>query len=121
MFTLIQKGKFAALAACCMLSLAAQARAESASQYRSLFGASADGGRYDREIVVAANVGWISVMPGQVIRFVVPNAAGASSAFTWNFDTWGGRVADLSRLAPAGMVQCPVKVYIADDPRNGGA
>jgi hypothetical protein len=121
MFTLKHKGKIAALAACCMLSLAAAARAESASQYRSHFGAYADGGRYDRQIVVDANVRSINVVSGQVIRFVIPNTAGADAAFTWNFDTWGGRVVDLGRLAPDGMVQRPIKVYIADDPRYGGA
>ena len=120
MFTLKQKGKIAALAACCMLSLAAPARAESDSQYRSHFGAYGDGGRYDREIVVGANVRWVNVVAGQVIRFVVPDK-GASAAFTWYFDTWGSRVADLSRLAPAGMVERPIKVYIADDPRYGGS
>jgi hypothetical protein len=121
MFTLKQKGKIAALAACCMLSLAAHARAESAAQFRSQFGTSVDGGRYDREIVVGANVRWISVVSGQVIRFVVPDAPGGNAAFTWYFDTWGGRVVDLGRLAPAGMVQRPIQVYIADDPRYGGA
>ena len=121
MFTLKQKGKIAALAACCMLSLAAPARAESDSQYRSQFGTYVDGGRYDREIVVAANVRWINVTSGQVIRFVIPDTAGASATFTWYFDTWGGRTADLSRLAPAGMVHRPIKVYIGDDPRYGGA
>jgi len=120
MVMLNQKGRIAALAACCMLTLAAPARAESEAQYRSQFGAYADGGRYDREIVVAANLHWVNVVSGQVIRFVVPDAAGASAAFTWNFDTWGDRVADLSRLAPAGMVQRPIKVYIANDPRYGG-
>ena len=121
MFTLKHRSKIATLAACCMLSLAAPSQAESAAQHRSQFGAYVDGGRYDREIVVAANVHWIGVVSGQVIRFVVPDTAGASAAFTWNFDTWGGRVADLSRLAPAGMVQRPINVYIADDPRYGGA
>jgi hypothetical protein len=121
MFTLNHKGKIAALAACCMLSLAAPTRAESASQYRSHFGAYADAGRYDRQIVVDANVRSINVVSGQVIRFVIPNTAGTDAAFTWYFDTWGGRVVDLSRLAPDGMVQRPIKVYIADDPRYGGA
>ena len=121
MFTLKQKGKIAALAACCMLSLAAPARAESDSRYRSQFGAYVDAGRYNREILVAADVHWINVVSGEVIRFVIPNTTGADATFTWYFDTWGGRTADLSRLAPAGMVQRPIKVYIGDDPRYGGA
>jgi hypothetical protein len=125
MFTLKQKGKIAALAACCMLSLAAPARAESivvgGSQYQSQFGARVDGSRYDSEIVVAANTRWVNVVSGQVVRFVVPDKSGTNVSFTWYFDTWGGRVADLSRLAPAGMVQRPVKVYIGDDPRYSGA
>jgi Heavy-metal resistance protein CzcE len=120
MFTLKQKGKLAALAACCMLSLAAPARAESAAQYQSQFGASIDEGKCDRQIVVTANTRWINVVAGQVIRFVIADAAGGTAAFTWRFDTFGGRVADLSQLAPAGMVQRPIKIYIADDPRYGG-
>jgi hypothetical protein len=121
MFTLKQKGKLAAFAACCMLTLAAPARAESASQYRSEFGAPVDGVRYDREIVVTSNVRWVNVVAGQVVRFVVPDATGTSSTFTWYFDTFAGRVAELSELAPAGMVQRSIKVYIANDPRYGGA
>ena len=79
MFTLKQKGKLAALAACCMLSLAAPARAESAAQYQSQFGASIDEGKYDREILVTANTRWINVVAGQVIRFVVADAAGGTA------------------------------------------
>jgi hypothetical protein len=126
MFTFKQKGKIAALAAC-MLSLAAPVWAQGpsqivvgASQYPSQFGGPADGSRYDREIVIGADTRWVNVVSGQVVHFVVANAAGAN-AFTWNFDTWGGRVADLSRLAPAGMVQRPIKVYIDMDPRYSGA
>jgi hypothetical protein len=121
MLTLGQKGKLAALAACCMLSLAVPARAESAAPYRSQFGASVDEGKYDREIVITADTRWINVVAGQKIRFVIVDAAGGNAAFTWHFDTFGNRVADLSQLAPAGMVQRPIKVYIANDPRFGAA
>jgi hypothetical protein len=120
MSPLKSKGRIAALAACCLLSLAASARAEPTSQYRSYFGAFADAGRYDREIVVSPDTCSVNVASGQVIRFVVLDAAGANTAFTWSFDTWGGRVADLSRIAPSGMLRRPVRVYIADDPRYGG-
>ncbi len=120
MSTLKLKGRIAALAACCMLSIGASARAEPAAQYRSYFGAFADAGRYDRQIVVSPDTCSVSVAPGQVIRFVVLDAAGANATFTWSFDTWGGRMADLSRIAPDGMLRRPVRVYIADDPRYGG-
>jgi hypothetical protein len=121
MFTLKQKGKLAALAACCMLSLAAPARAESPTQHRSQFGASVDEGKYDREIVITADVCWVNVVAGQRIRFVIVDAAGGNAAFTWHFDTFGGRVADLSQLAPAGMVQRPIRIYITNDARYGVA
>jgi hypothetical protein len=120
MFMLERKSRLASLAACFVLSLATTACALPGAQDRSQFGAQVDGRSYDREIVVAANVRWIGVTAGQVVRFVVPDAAGPSNAFTWYFDTWGGRVADLSRLAPEGMVRRPINVYIADDPRYGG-
>jgi hypothetical protein len=128
MFTLKQNGKIAALAACCMISLAAPVQAQGpsrivvgASQYQSQFGAPVDGARYDREIVVGADTRWVNVVSGQVVHFVVADAAGANASFTWNFDTWGDKVADLSRLAPNGMVQRPIKVYIARDLRYSGA
>jgi hypothetical protein len=121
MFTLKQKGKFAALAACCMLTLAAPARAESVSQYRSQFGSYVDGSKFDRQIVVAANLRWVNVDAGEVIRFVVPDTAGASAGFTWHFDTFSRGVADLSQLAPAGMVQRTIKVYIAPDRHYEGS
>ena len=121
MFKMNHKGRIAAFVAVCMLSLAAPVRAESASQYRSQFGAQVVGGRYDREIVVDEHVRGINVVSGQVIRFVVIDVAGTSASFTWNFDTWGERTADLSRLAPDGMVLRPTRIYIANDPRYGGA
>ncbi len=118
MFTLKQIGT---LAACCMLSFAAPARAESASQYRWQFGDSAEGGRYDREIVVAPNTRWINVTAGQVVRFVLADTANASAAFTWHFDAFSGGVADLRRLAPDGMVAPNIKVYIAKDSHYSGS
>ena len=121
MFTLKQERSIAAFAACCILSLAAPAHAATDAQYRSQYGSPAEGGRYDREIVVTPDVRWIDVVSGQVVRFVIADTAGPSATFTWYFDTFGGRVADLSRLAPAGMEQRPVKIYIAIDSRYGGA
>ena len=120
MSTLKPKGRIAALAACCMLSLAASACAGPTAQYRSYFGAFADPSRHYRQIVVSPDTRSVNVASGEVIRFVVLDAAGADATFTWSFDTWGGRMADLSRIAPAGMVRRPVSVYIADDPRYGG-
>jgi hypothetical protein len=121
MFTLKQNGMIAALAACCMLSLAAPAQAEADSQYRSEFGASIDAGKYDRQIVVSGNTRWVNVNAGEVIRFVVADTAGTSAAFTWRFDPFSRGVADLRQLAPAGMVQRTIKVYIAPDPHYLGS
>ena len=120
MFTL-KRNLVAAFAASLFLALAsAPASAESNPSYRSHFGAAADGRSYDREIVVTADTRWVNVVAGQVVRFAIPGATSPASSFTWSFDTWGGRVADLSQLAPPGMLQRPVKVYIGDDPRYGG-
>lgn len=121
MFTLKQKCRIAALAACCMLSLAAPARAESAAHYRAQFGAAVEDGRHDREIVVTPNTRWINVAADQVVRFVVRDPAGTNAVFTWNFDAFSGGVADLSRLAPDGMVTRSIKVYIAEDPHYKGS
>lgn len=119
MITLQHKGKLAALAACCMLSLAAPAQAGFASPDRSQFGSFVEaGGRYDREIVVGAGTRWINVKAGETVRFVLP---GASASFTWRFDPFGGGVADLSVLAPAGMAAPSIKVYIAEDGRYYGS
>jgi len=89
------------------------------STYRSSFGLPADGAPYEREFVIGPAASHVSVTSGQVVRFVL--ASDPSVSFTWNFDTWGGRFADLRRLAPPGMLTRPVQVYIGEGPRYGGA
>jgi hypothetical protein len=86
--------------------------------YRSSVGAPADGAPYEREVLIGPATKHVSVTSGQVVRFVL--ASDPSLSFTWNFDTWGGRFADLRRLAPRGMLAQPVQAYIAEGPHYGG-
>ena len=88
------------------------------AKYRSYYGKPSDPTAAQREILIKPDTRSVNVTAGQVVRFAFAN--GADSAFAWNFDTWGGRVAQLDRLAPDGVKLRPIKVYIGDDPRYGG-
>ena len=91
------------------------------AKYKTYFGKPSDTATAQREIVIKPETRNVSVSPGQVVRFTVaPGTSGSEASFAWNFDTWGGRVARLDRLAPEGMTIKPINVYIADDPRYGG-
>lgn len=70
----------------------------------------------DRSIVIDSNTRWVNVTGGETIRFVVRN--GAERSFSWLFDTYDRRVvADLAEIAPSGILNRPVKAYVATDPR----
>ena len=84
------------------------------------FGVLADGKPYNRVIVVDKPTRWVNVVEGEVIRFVVRPPGAPDASFTWSFDTFGGRVTDLRSLAPHGLVDRRIDVYIAADPRTRG-
>ncbi len=54
---------------------------------------------------------------GEVVKFVVHEMDGADKSFTWHFDVPRETVGDLSKLAPTGVLDRPVKVYVGPNPR----
>ena len=110
----------AALLAAILSIGAMSASGADGSSYAAQYGAPADGRRVNREIAIDPRTRWVNVIEGEVVKFVARGASGEETSFTWNFDTFGGRSIDLGRIAPAGMLQRPVTVYIDYDPRYRG-
>lgn len=115
MFKTVRMTGVATIAASVAFSLLA-ACASTAPTDESL-GTPTDGRSYDRKILIRANTKFVNVLDGEVIKFVVQEPDGAGRSFTWHFDTDRETVGDLSKLAPAGVVGRPVKVYVGSDPR----
>jgi hypothetical protein len=69
-----------------------------------------------RTIVIKPDTKWVNVTGGETIRFVADN-----KTFAWTFNVassiW---TSDLNRLAPPGVLDHPVQVNIAPDPRYVG-
>jgi hypothetical protein len=69
-----------------------------------------------RTIVIKPDTKWVNVTGGETIRFVVGN-----KTFAWTFNVASNVWAfDLNRVAPPGVLDHPVQVYIAPDPRYIG-
>ena len=70
----------------------------------------------DRTIVINGNESWIHVTGGKTVRFVA-----GDQSFDWLFDTFlSSPVFDLSEIAPTGMIDRSVTVYVAPDPLYTG-
>jgi hypothetical protein len=80
-------------------------------------GTPAEGRFYDRKVLIGANTKFVNVDAGEVIRFVVQEPGDADRSFTWHFDIAHATVGDLSKLAPAGMLDRPVKVVVGPNLR----
>jgi hypothetical protein len=80
-------------------------------------GTPADGRSYDRMILIRENAKFINVQDGEVVKFVVQEPDGGDKSFTRRFDAARETAGDLSRLAPAGVLGRPVKVYVGFNPR----
>ena len=107
-------------AASLVLSLSAAASAQSSQTYASQFGAPAENQPYGRQVFIDPHTRWINVTEGEVVKFVIRAEDGSQTSFTWSFDTFGERFAELGRLAPEGVLSHRVKVFIAYDPRYRG-
>lgn len=66
-----------------------------------------------RVIVITDANRYVNVTGGETVRFVVGN-----KSFTWNFETGAAHVIpfDLSRIAPAGLLNHKVTAYVAENP-----
>lgn len=80
-------------------------------------GSSAEGRSYDRKVLIGARTEFVNVNDGEVVKFVVHEMDGADKSFTWHFDVPRETVGDLSKLAPTGVLDRPVKVYVGPNPR----
>lgn len=66
----------------------------------------------DRTIVIDGSAKWVNVTGGKTVRFVA-----GDQSFDWLFDTFlSSPVFDLREIAPAGMIDRSVTVYVAPDP-----
>jgi hypothetical protein len=71
----------------------------------------------ERVIVIQPGTKFVNVTGGEAVKFVV-----GDQTFAWDFDTAAQSVSfDLSRIAPAGVVDHPVRVYLARNPDYSGA
>ena len=83
------------------------------------FGAPTEGRPYTRTIVVDERTPWVNIGEGEVIRFVIHSHAASDASFTWSFDAAGDRIADLRTLAPRGVIDRRINVYVAAVSRPG--
>jgi hypothetical protein len=66
----------------------------------------------DRIIVIDGSSKWVNVTGGKTVRFVA-----GDQSFDWLFDTFlSSPVFDLREIAPAGMIDRSVTVYVSPDP-----
>jgi hypothetical protein len=67
-------------------------------------------------IEIRPDTKWVNVTGGDIVRF---NVGGKSFAWAFNVGTGVSRF-DLSRVAPPGVLDRPVYVYLGPDPRYIG-
>jgi hypothetical protein len=71
----------------------------------------------EKVVVVSPSTTSINVKGGEAVKFVI-----GDQVFAWDFDTSGQMMAfDLERIAPPGMLDHKVMVYVARDPTYTGA
>ena len=90
-----------------------------AYNYRpDLLGTPASVNAAERTVAIEPNTKYVNVKSGEVVRFAVGN-----QAFAWHFDI-GGSVnavsSDLNAVAPPGMLDHVVHVYISPNPLYKG-
>ena len=101
----------------CSLMLCMEGLSSIAAENRiDLLGDPAPPSAATRTIVINPDNRYVNVEGGQIVKFVV-----GDRAFAWNFsgslNVWSF---DLTRVAPAGMLDHEVMAYIAPDPRYRG-
>lgn len=69
-----------------------------------------------RTIVITPDTRWVNVTGGETVTFIV-----GDKSFAWTFNVASNVFTfDLNRIAPPGVLDRPVKVYVAPDPRYIG-
>jgi len=70
----------------------------------------------DRKIKIGPDTKKVNVQAGEIVRFDV-----GDKTFSWKFDDFGKvSVFDLNEIAPPGVLDHSVKVYVAKNPRTPG-
>lgn len=104
-------------AAAIMLTLSAASLPSIAQRnYVELYGSPAAPTVSARTIVIHPDTRYVNVRGGEVVRFVV-----GEKSFAWNFDvaqTVG--TFELNEVAPAGLLDHPIRVYVGLNPRTTG-
>ncbi len=106
-----------ALTATAALAASTPASPSTAPASLAFVGRAAPAAAAERTIVVKPDTKYVNVTGGSTVRFVV-----GDQSFTWSFQTGSAHIGtfDLSLLAPAGALNHPVLVYVADDPLYQG-
>ncbi len=71
-------------------------------------GTSIDATQGRRTIEIGPDTRWVNVTHRESVRFVING-----QSFGWRFDGPGARAVDLQRIAPAGLLNRPLTVYVA--------
>jgi hypothetical protein len=102
----------ATFAAVTILMSAAALPAVAATDHPEFFGSSAPSTAAMHQIPIDPKTKYVNVTGGDVVQF---NVGGKS--FTWDFDVANNVSSfDLNQVAPNGMLDHPVTVYVAPDP-----
>ena len=86
------------------------------TNYIALYGQPAPVSAAERTIVITPDTKYVNVTGGETVRFVV-----GDKSFAWNF--FVARTVSnflLNDVAPPGVLDHPVRVYVAPDPRYLG-
>ena len=78
-------------------------------------GPPAPGDTPSRVVRIDSSTRWLNATEDEVVKFVVRGAGGGEQSFDWQFP-YNQLVVDLSKVAPAGMIQRPLCVYLAPHP-----
>ncbi|MET3135106.1 hypothetical protein AAKU55_005409 [Oxalobacteraceae bacterium GrIS 1.11] len=69
-----------------------------------------------RTVVINSDTKWVNITGGEVVKFVI-----GDTSFAWSFDAPNANgVFDLSQIAPNGILNHPVRAYLAADPLYKG-
>ena len=68
-----------------------------------------------KTVRIDAKTRWVNVVQDDIVKFVV-NGPDGEKTFAWNFST-GLHAVDLSKIAPAGLIDRVIYAYVARNPR----
>ena len=109
------KSKILVLA--CVVLIGALAPAARGASTPGDFGSQVQGSAASRTITIMDSTRYVNVDRFETVRFVIRDATGRESGFAWHFNTFGGRVFQLSEIAPAGFLgERDIRVYVARQP-----